>query len=184
MTKQKKIFGFIYRPVISLLLILLALPKTAVSEDGKSPFPVPDPEDVTLKITGRLVEPAPCTITGTGEKGTISVNFGRVNIDKIDGNNYRRPINYQIECIANRTNSLMITITGAPAPFGTGLLQTDVDSLAILMTNEGSAFPINTMLNFTWPTLPNLYATPVARSGAVLKGQPFSASAIMQVYYQ
>lgn len=166
--------------VLGLLTVLLACAVAAADFD----IARPKPEDVTLKITGRLLEPAPCTITGTGEKGAISVDFNEVKINKIDGNNYRRQINYQLSCIANRENSLMLHIVGAPAAFGSGFLKTDVDDLAISITHDNSPYPINTFLNFSWPIYPVLYATPVMRSGASLKGKPFSASAVMQVYYQ
>lgn len=143
------------------------------------------PQQITVNIKGQILEPAPCTILGTGKKGSISIDFGNdVRTDLIDGVKYSKPIEYSISCISNYNNLLAIRIIGTPAEFGEGLLMTSVDNLAIKMTNATVAFPVNKSLNFTYPSLPKLYAVPVSRPGIELRGQSFSATAIMQVYYQ
>ncbi len=143
------------------------------------------PQSITVNIKGRILEPAPCTIVGTGEKGMISVDFGNeVMINHLDGTKYRQPVNYSLSCQGQYANSLMFRIVGMVAGFGDGLLQTTVADLGIAITNDSTSFPVNSFMNFNYLRLPQLYATPIKRPGAAIKGQPFSATAIMQVYYQ
>ncbi|WMT14729.1 fimbrial protein [Serratia fonticola] len=146
---------------------------------------VPAPQSITVNIQGRILEPAPCVIAGTGDKGVISVDFGNnVMINHIDGIQYRMPVSYDIHCSAQYTNSMMLRVVGTVAGFGDGNLQTTVTDLGIALTDGTTAFPVNSFLNFNYPVLPQLYATLVKRPGVTLKGQVFSATAIMQVYYQ
>lgn len=142
-------------------------------------------QQVTLNIRGRILEPAPCLITGSGSNGLISIEFGdNVRTDYIDGVNYAKSIEYSIHCTSNYNNALAIKIIGTPAEFGQGLLVTSVDNLAIKFNNSSTGFPVNTFLNFVYPSIPKLFAVPVVHPGIELRGQPFNATAIMQVYYQ
>lgn len=53
--------------------------------------------DVDLDITGQLLPPF-CTVHD-GSNGTISVDFGdEININRLDGNHYRKTIAYTIDC--------------------------------------------------------------------------------------
>jgi type 1 fimbria pilin len=168
-----------YRLAAPILVaaIVLTMPR-AVS--AASP-----PQDVTLTISGQILEPAPCTISGTGENGSISVDFGNeVMTTRIDGLQYRQSVQYDISCSGMWSKALMLRIVGTAAGFGSGYLQSSVADLALVITEGATPVPINSMLNFTYPGAPALFVTPVARPGATLKGQPFTATAIMQVFYQ
>lgn len=161
-----------------IALILFILHNTAT-------FASSAPQNITVNIKGRILEPAPCTISGTGENGTISVDFGdEVMTTRLDGIYYKKPINYSINCSSQYMNAMMLRVVGASTGFGDGFLQSTVADLGIALTADSINYPINTFLNFNYPELPMLYAAPIKKSGSVLKGQPFTATAIMQVYYQ
>lgn len=143
------------------------------------------PQSITVNIKGRILEPAPCTISGTGENGLISVDFGdEVMITRLDGVYYKKPINYSINCSSQYMNAMMLRVVGASTGFGNGFLQSTVSDLGIALTVDSKNYPINTFINFNYPELPIIDAAPIKKPGSVLKGQPFTATAIMQVYYQ
>lgn len=53
-----------------------------------------------MKLYGTLIEPPLCTISNGG---AVEVNFGeRVGVKKVDGNNYRQPVNYPVNCKEGR----------------------------------------------------------------------------------
>ncbi|MFV8979237.1 fimbrial protein [Serratia fonticola] len=144
------------------------------------------PVDLRLSINGTILIPAPCKITGQGGSDQITVKFGNaVNTTALDGVNYRQLIDYSVTCDAGINNALSLRFQGNTADFGSGILKTDVNDLGIKITHgEDNTFPLGTLLPFSYPNLPKLYAAPVKRPGATLKGQPFSASATLHVFYQ
>ena len=62
-----------------------------------------------LTFIGHLVTPPVCTISNNAR---IDVNFRDVIITRIDGNNYRQPLEYKITCDSSvRDNSMAMTLT-------------------------------------------------------------------------
>lgn len=142
-------------------------------------------DQLDLTIRGTIQLPVPCTISGAGGKDEITVKFGNaVSTSQLDGVNYRQKIDYAIDCEPGVNNALKLSIQGF-TNFD-GALRTSVPNLGIKITHgtQQTKLPMGAYLPFRYPVLPELYATPVKKSGTTLTGQPFSASATLHVSYQ
>lgn len=134
---------------------------------------------VTVKIT--LTAP-PCEVNNNN---LIEVDFGNdVMTTRVDGEYKKRPIVYSVQCQGNVSGAARIRIDGNGATFDAGVLKTNKTDFGIALLNDGKRLPINSWLNFNYPTLPKLEAVPVKRSGAKLSGGAFSAGATMKVEYR
>ena len=176
---MKKNNRFLYSAILGMVSCLLAVDSLAAKFA---------PIFATLEIEGMIQVPLPCTIGGDGGKDEITVKFSdAVSTTQLDGVNYRVPINYSIDCEPGVNNALQLSIQGYDAGFGNGVLKTNVTNLGIKITygEKGStSLPLGATLPFSYPKLPQLYATPVKRTGATLTGQPFSASATLYISIQ
>lgn len=141
----------------------------------------------TIKLYGTLIDNPPCTINGGG---SIDVPFGDdVVTTKIDGSTYKvMPVNYTIQCDNGTSgeSALQLSITGAAAGFGNGLLKTDTTGLAVQFLNSSQPLALNTPVKFNYGTgqQPVLSAVLAKNSGVTLVGGAFSATATMAVDYQ
>lgn len=89
-----------------------------------------------MSFHGTLVAP-PCTISN-GQ--TIEVWFGdNLGVNKIDGNNYRQPVNYTVICEAGYTvNGLAIVVdTATPTAFDSSAITTNKSGLGIRVLVDG-----------------------------------------------
>ncbi|MFK3842504.1 fimbrial protein [Serratia sp. NPDC087055] len=141
---------------------------------------------VTVTVKGVIVAKPKCEINGGQD---INVPFGELTTIKIDGERYgKRPIPYGVSCSGNTSGSaglLKISLQGLAPDFGDGLLRTNNNDLAIKLVQEnGQQLRLNSWLNFTYPIAPALYAVPVKRSGATLRGGDFSSAATLLVEVQ
>lgn len=134
---------------------------------------------VTVKIT--VVSP-PCEVNNNN---LIEVNFGNdVMTTRVDGEYKKMPIVYSVQCQGEAAGAARIRIEGDSAVFDAGVLNTNKTDFGIELLNDGKRLPINSWLNFSYPSLPKLEAVPVKRSGARLSGGAFSAGATMKVEYR
>lgn len=158
-------------------LLLLPLFISAVAE-AKTVMP-----DIYIPITGTIIVSAPCKIN---DDRTLEVDFGNdVMTTRVDGNNYRRAIAYNLDCSTASSNALRMQIQGTAAAFDGKVLGTaERSDLGIALSANGRALPINTWLKFRLPSQPALSAVPVKRPGATLSGGAFSAGATLLVEYQ
>ncbi|MGJ3356042.1 fimbrial protein [Providencia sp. Je.9.19] len=142
---------------------------------------------VTVKVT--IIAPPPCIINNNNP---IEVDFGDVLTTRVDGVNYRKPIEYQLVCPADQLikNTLKLQIEGQGINLGgttTVLAVPGVADFGIQLQHEMAALGVNTWLNFTYTdtnATPNLYAVPVKRAGSTLDPGEFQASSTMTVQYQ
>ncbi|MGP0843280.1 fimbrial protein [Serratia sp. CY83965] len=136
----------------------------------------------TIKVTVTIVAPPPCVINNNN---LIEVNFGNdVMTTRIDGSYKKQPVVYSLECKNAPNNAMKLQIQGTGAGFDSEVLQTNKDGLGVALLRNGSRQPINSWINFTYPTKPTLEAVPVKQAGATLRGGEFSAGATMKVEYQ
>ncbi|HGE8486156.1 TPA: fimbrial protein [Serratia marcescens] len=135
---------------------------------------------VTISVT--VLAPLPCTLNG-GKP--IEVNFGdEIMTTRIDGSNYRQPVDYGLSCNGPWKNAMRLQISGAAAGFDGTLLKTSVNGLGIGLLRDGARIPLNDWQNFTYPSMPKLEAVPVKQNGATLPTGEFTASATLRVDYQ
>ncbi|WP_080695290.1 fimbrial protein [Pantoea ananatis] len=133
---------------------------------------------VTVKVT--VVAPPPCVIN---DDRPVEVEFGDVMTTRVDGSNYRRPVNYTLSCTGT-SNAMKLQVKGNGAAFDVTVLQTSKTGLGIKLLQGDSKLAVNSWLNFTYPNKPELWAVPVKQAGATLTGGEFSAGATMAVDYQ
>ncbi len=140
-----------------------------------------DAVTTTLNVTGNIILPPPCVINGDQ---LIAVDFtNEVMTTRVDGINYRQQVPYTLVCTGQTSNALKMQILGMDAGFQ-GALQTTKGDLGIALSNGDQPMPINSVLNFTLPDQPNLFATLVKRPGTTLTAGDFAAGATMVINYQ
>ena len=136
--------------------------------------------DSAISISGTVLAPPACTVNGGG---TVSVDFGTdlLTLD-IDGTNFSQRVKYSYDC--KKSNVwLKMRIDGTPF-INTDALDTSKSDLGIAFRANGTLLRIGQSLAFSSESAPFLIATPVKRSGSVLKGGPFFASATLVIEFQ
>ncbi|CAI1801676.1 fimbrial protein [Serratia fonticola] len=150
---------------------------------GITPVQAKDGEaDMTFR--GTLIEPPPCTINDGNQ---VEVNFGdRVGINKVDGENYRQPLNYQITCdkAIGGTWALTLSLSGSVAVFDSDALLTDKTSLGIRVYQNDTPFTPNSTLKINLDSPPRLEAVPIKQAGATLTEGAFEAWATLRADYE
>ncbi|WP_256814432.1 MULTISPECIES: fimbrial protein [unclassified Serratia (in: enterobacteria)] len=134
---------------------------------------------VTVKVT--VVAPPPCVIN---DDRPIEVEFGDVMTTRVDGDNYKMPVNYTLSCTGGTSNAMKLQVKGNGAAFDATVLQTNKTGLGIELRQGDGKLAVNSWLNFTYPNKPELWAVPVKQAGTTLTGGEFSAGATMAVDYQ
>lgn len=137
---------------------------------------------ITVNVT--VVAPPPCVIN---DGQAIEVDFGNdVITTRVDGNNYRRPIPYTVECSDNTSNAMTLEIQGVEAGFGSNVLRTNKPDLGIALFSGNTYEPLelSTPIQFTYPAIPVLTAAPIKRTGSKLTAGAFSAAASIKVDFQ
>lgn len=134
---------------------------------------------VVVKAT--VVAPPPCIINNNRP---VEVEFGDVLTTRVDGVNYRVPVNYTLVCQPGASNAMKIQLLGNGAAFDSTALQTSVAALGIRLQHGTTTLPVNDWVNFTYPNQPELWAVPVMQAGVTLPAEEFTGSALMRVDYQ
>lgn len=133
---------------------------------------------------GTLTVPPVCSISN-GQQ--VDVPFGdRVGINKVNGVNYRVPVNYRVTCEGGDPGSwaMSLSLSGTATGFDGQALQTDRADLGIRVYQNDSPFMPNSTLSIDPAKPPVLEAVPVKRAGSVLKEGAFEAWATLQADYQ
>lgn len=135
-----------------------------------------------LTFDGTLNEPPPCIINGGS---AIEVDFKDVGINKVDGVNYLKSVNYVITCSPDTLPwEMVLMIQGAATSFEPSALQSSVADLGIQLLQNGVPFNLNTLLPINPSAPPVLEAVPVKRPGAALETGGFAASATLLAEFQ
>lgn len=157
-----------------LLASLLSINAMVLAAEGQ----------VEMEFSGMLIEPPACTIN---EGNRVDVNFGeRIGINKVDGVNYRQPMNYQISCGegGGSVQKLTLTLSGKATTFDKQALQSSQDNLGVRIYQNDQPFTPGSTLTIDQSDPPQLEAVPVKNKGASLKEGRFEAWATLRVDYQ
>ena len=135
-----------------------------------------------MQFGGTLLARPTCTVSDKG--GRMDVRFGNINVNRIDGEQYRRAIPYQINCPGANTNTtwrMRLTLKGNPAVFEPKALQSSVPDLGIKVLLGGAELiPGEPQFMQITPTaLPLLEAVPVKLKDSELPSIDFTASALL-----
>lgn len=135
-------------------------------------------------LTVRMVILSPvCKITGKNNEDIISIDFGRIDYNKISDNYKSTPINYSISCDTSYVVKMNIKLSGENSSFGENLLKTSNQDIAIKIMAKGEKFPINSSTSFSWPLIPELKAVITKNNTSNPVAGPFTAWAVMTIYY-
>ncbi|KLF43443.1 fimbrial protein [Klebsiella aerogenes] len=135
-----------------------------------------------MSFKGELIEPPACIISDNND---IVVSFDNIGVNKIDGVNYLRDINYSIECDDNNSSKeVFLIISGEATNYDDSALQTNVDDLGIHLLQNGMPFKLNVPIQINADNEPKIQAVPVKRPGSELSKQSFQATATLQANYQ
>lgn len=158
---------------LQLALCALCVAQSALAVDNQA----------QMQFRGTLNEPPLCTIDNGRQ---IDVNFGdRVGVNKVDGQNYLQPVNYEIHCEPGGSGlGLGLRLTAYVSTYDNAAVQTNVDDLAIRLLQDGRPMALNQRIAIDAARPPVLQAVPVKRPGAELKAGPFHATATLQADYQ
>jgi type 1 fimbria pilin len=139
--------------------------------------------EAEMSFHGTLMTPPLCTIND-GEQ--IDVDFGeRVGINKVDGVNYRVPVNYQISCEQNGQGwTMSLSLNGTATGFDGEALQTDKSDLGVRVYRNDVPFTPNSAIDINPASPLVLTAVPVKRAGATLTEGKFEALVTLQVDYK
>ena len=137
---------------------------------------IPVQADSELKFHGTLVA-VECSVNN-GKREIV--DFGdTVGIHRIDGNNYEQPIPFSLDC-KNYTGGNMphmtLTPEGMVTTFNEAAVSTNVKGLGIEIRNNGTALPLNKVIDLDYSSLPMLTAVPVADPSVDLKDGTFTAT--------
>ncbi|NCB59542.1 MAG: hypothetical protein EOM46_19130, partial [Gammaproteobacteria bacterium] len=99
--------------------------------------------DATVNFSGTLIEAPPCVVHNNN---VITVNFGNeVMTTRIDGTQYRKLIDFDLDCSMAVSSKQKVRITGTAASFDSTALAGGQSGLGIAlcaMEAFGRAFPI------------------------------------------
>jgi type 1 fimbria pilin len=138
--------------------------------------------ETNMSFNGILIEDPSCVLNNNQP---IMVDFGDVVISEINGVNYTQPVEYTLSCEAKADKAMKLMIYGSAAPFNSSALATNkTNKLAIIFQANNSKLSVNNWVNFTYPEIPKLTATPIKKSDATLKAGKFSAGATMMMDFQ
>lgn len=139
------------------------------------------PDVFVFTMTANVVQAASCKLNDGKE---VRVSFGDlVEAGKINGYNYKTPIEWNFHCNGVGKNEMTLQIEGAEADFGQGLLYAK-PGLAVEIRQGDTLLPINTPLAFDGNNPPALTAVPVKNKAAVLTLGAFEATATIKVSYE
>ncbi|CNH21960.1 exported pilin protein [Yersinia massiliensis] len=135
-----------------------------------------------VNVSVTIFAAPPCEINSNN---TINVNFGDdLLTSNINGVNYKKQVNYTLNCNSAASNALKMSIIGNGATFDTSKLRTSNSQLGIQLIRNGQPLTLNSTFNFTYPTLPVLEAVLVKQNNSTLSTGYFSGTATLVVEYQ
>ena len=136
-----------------------------------------------MQFYGTLNVPPVCTINN-GQ--VIDVDFGeRIGVNKVDGKNYLRNVNYEIQCEKGGNSlELGLKVTAIAANYDDSVIQTNLTDLGIQLLLGGKPLVLNQRTRVDAAAPPTLQAVPVKRPGAELKVSDFRATATLTEDYQ
>ncbi|MFV8797875.1 fimbrial protein [Yersinia enterocolitica] len=137
-------------------------------------------EQVSFRVSITIMAPT-CTIN---DNKTMSVFFGDVLSQKVDGKNYIKPIEYSLKCTGADSQMFYMTIQGTAASFNNSALGTNITDFGIALFADGKALNINDSIKFSPAKKPLLQVVPIKVANKPLKGGDFSANAVMKISYQ
>ncbi|ELY6210997.1 fimbrial protein [Cronobacter dublinensis] len=145
--------------------------------------PLASQADDNMTFHGTLVAP-PCTIS---QGKAIEVDFGDdLGVNKIDGSNYKQPVNYTVDCETGYSvNNLAVVVdTTHPAAFDSAAVGTDKTGLGIRILVDGAVATFAKRVAVNDPASPPVIeAVPVQDPAVTLTEGAFEATLTLRADY-
>lgn len=139
-------------------------------------------EDIAVTIKGEVYAGIPCEIN---KNAVLSVPFGDVQINNIDGRYKTIPLDYSLDCSRSVTNELRMQVRGTSAVFDPSVLGIPgYSNIGIALKKDGSPLGINTWSDFDSNRKPLLQAVLVKHQDSEIEGGVFRSSATLVVDYR
>ena len=134
---------------------------------------------VTIKVT---VLEADCSFS---DGNPVTVEFGDVYINEIDGEAYKTAVPYSLSCKGDPDGKILqMQVVGTGASFNGDDLKTDADGLGIKLLSDSNRITLNQWFDIDMNSPPSIYAIPEKQPGVTFRnGQEFNASATLKVAY-
>ncbi len=137
---------------------------------------------VDMNFKGTLIEPPLCQINAGQD---IIVYFGKIGINKLDGNNYRKDIGFPLDCVSSPPWSLTMTLNSNKiALFSPGTIQSSINGMGIKIFVDGEPVIFSKDIIINPEKIPKLEAVPISKKGVTLIEGKFTASATLTLQYQ
>lgn len=139
--------------------------------------------EAEVTFHGTLIEAPPCVVN---DGHPVVVDFGNeVMTTRIDGTEYRKRIDFTLDCSASAPGMQQLRISGGQMTgFDPQALAGDQPGLGVALFEGSQRYAPGTWLPLTGPGIPALYAVPVKQDGITLNGGAFSILASLVVAYQ
>ncbi|HIE4802161.1 TPA: fimbrial protein [Serratia marcescens] len=159
--------------LLVFLSLLYALSPAAWAQDNQQ----------QVQFRGTLNVPPLCSVNN-GQ--IIDVDFGeRVGVNKVDGKNYLKTVNYEIHCEpGGRGLDMGLRINADTAAYDDSVIQTSLADLGIRLLLNGQPLVLNRRMVIDAANPPLLQAVPIGRPGSELTEGAFHAAATLLVDYQ
>jgi len=161
---------------VKILLLVLTAVSTSCCYAAQSS------DSFTFTMTATIIGPQ-CMVNNNEN---IVVQFGDVDITKIDGSSYlRKQLDLHLTCEHLQNNQLTLQVYGASAQFNTALLAVpEKPGLGVRLLNNGTPQAINEDFTLNYGDNTILEAVLDKDVDATLMGGEFTASATLRVTYQ
>jgi hypothetical protein len=164
--------------ISAAVLVLISM---STSSHAAIQFRDEDPASATATLKGNLVKTPDCHINNDN---IINVSFGNVGVNKVDGIQYSRSIDYTVHCDSNSDKHLYLSVKGTKVDWDDSAVTTSVDNLAIEIRQNGKPLTLGSDLSIDLNAPPSLTAVPVKNSGQTLTAENFEAGATLVAFYQ
>jgi len=148
-------------------------------------FIVPTQASPTSVIfSGVLLESPPCVIN---DGSSVVVDFGdELMTTHIDGDQYRKKIEFTLDCSSAISSKQRIRISGntSVTGFNGEVLATPKAGLGIAIYHDNVRYSPGEWINFNAPTIPTFYAVPQKQDDVKLTGGEFHVTASLVIDYQ
>ncbi|MDK2633229.1 fimbrial protein [Pantoea stewartii subsp. indologenes] len=135
-------------------------------------------------FSGTLLDSPPCIVN---DGKNIVVDFGEeLMTTRIDGKEYRKKIDFTLDCTSAISSKQRVKISGNTTLFGFDgeVLSTPKDGLGIAIYLNDVRYVLGEWINFNVPAVPEFYAVPQKKDNVKLSGGEFHAMASLIVDYQ
>lgn len=139
--------------------------------------------EAEVTFHGTLIEAPPCVVN---DGNPVVVDFGsEVMTTRIDGTEYRKRIDFTLDCSASAPGMQQLRISGGPVTdFDPQALAGGQIGFGVALYDRSQRYAPGTWLPLADPGIPELYAVPVKEDGVKLNGGAFSIMASLVVAYQ